>query len=411
MRTRSTKTTARTLQLRGSAALVAVLTLNACGGGSGGASDSAPGVTDTTITLGASSPLTGVPAAGCARVHNGALSWFKKVNAEGGVNGRTIDWKILDDGYDLARAGQNARKLIDGDYFAVFGGCGSIQPPAIVPVIEKAKVPYLFPMAQVPDLYLPTKKYAFAFSPSWAAMFNSIVPWALKEKGSGSVATIFAENASIDSAVKAVESATTASGGEYLGAQVVPPATTDWTPFVLKLKQQQPDYVVLNFSVEVALKFQQAAEDQGFEPKKAYLNTISLMGDEFVKALTTSPGKTKLDGKVISAYQVATPDDPGNADCVAAAKKYAPDMVPDGNLMAGCNSARWMVEILKKAGKDLTRDKLLEVLQTINNEKLSPGAVAATITADDHLAPSSIYIYELKGNYVRVGEVPLEHTL
>ncbi|MFD4972858.1 ABC transporter substrate-binding protein [Streptomyces sp. NPDC058424] len=362
--------------------------------------------------LGATSPLTGVPAASCARVDNGALSWFKHINDEGGVNGRRITWKILDDAYDLSRAGANARKLVDGDYFAIFGGCGSIQPPAIVPVAARAKVPYLFPMAQVPDLYLPTNPYTYAFSPSWASMFHGVIPWALKEKGIGSVAVVFAENAGIDKSVQAVKSATVEAGGTYAGEQVAPAATSDWTPIILKLKQQKPDYVVLNLSVEVALKFQQAAEDQGFEPKKSYINAISLMGDAYVRALKTGPNSTKLDGKVISAYQVATPDDPANAECVAATKKYAPDFAPDGNLMAGCNSARWMVEALKRTGKDLTRENFMKTLGRISDDQLSPGAVPASFSADDHLGPDSMYVYELEGGkYVKKGTVPLDSSM
>lgn len=397
----------------GLTAVAATIALAACGGQSAGSGDEgAPGVTDTTIKLGATSPLTGPPAAGCARVHGGAMSWFKHINEQGGVNGRTIDWKILDDGYDLARAGTNARQLTGGDYFAIFGGCGSIQPPAITPIAEKASVPYLFPMAQVPDLYLPHKEWTFAFSPSWASMFSSIVPWALDNKGTGGVAVVFAQNAGIDQAVSAVKESTQKAGGTYLGEQVVPATTSDWTPIVLKLKELKPDYVVTNLSVEVALKFEQAARDQGFEPAKSYVNTISLMGDQFVQGLKTGQGpETRLDGKVISAYQVATPTDPANAECLAAAKKFEPKLVPDGNLMAGCNSARWMVEALKRTGKDLTRENLVKTLQSISKEQLSPGAVPASFSAENHLGPDSIYVYELdKGEYVNKGTVPVENT-
>lgn len=390
---------------------VLALGLAACGGGSGESGGSIPGVTKTSIKLATTSPLTGPPASGCARVHGGASAWFKHINDdEGGVDGRKIDWKILDDAYDLARAGTNTRTIVDGDYLAMFGGCGSIQPPAIVPVVTKAKMPYLFPMAQVPNLYKPLNPYTYAFSPSWATMYSSLVPWSLDHYGTGSVATLFTQNAGIDEAVTAVKDSTSKADGKFVGGEVIPATTSDYTPYVLKLKQMNPDYVVTNFSVEAALKFQQAAEDQQFEPKKKYINTISLMGDQFIEGIKIGNGpQTKLDGKVISAYQVATPDDPANKECVAAAKKYVPDLEPDGNLMAGCNSAQWMVELLKKTGPDLTRETFLKTINSINNEQLSPGAVSATINEKRHLAPSDIYVYELEnGEYVNKGTVALK---
>lgn len=411
-RDRSIQGRARTAGMLG---LATALALAGCGGGDSPSDGDAgaPGVTADKILLGASSPLTGPPAAGCARVHGGASSWFKHINEQGGVNGRQIDWKILDDGYDLAKAGTNARTLTGGDYFAIFGGCGSIQPPAIAPIAERAGVPYLFPMAQVADLYLPHKKWTFAFSPSWASMFSSVVPWALQEKGVGNVAVAFIQNAGIEAAVTAVKDATAKGGGTYVGEQVVPATTSDWTPIILKLKQLKPDYVVTNMSGEIGLKFIQAAQGQGFDPPKGYVNTISLMADQFVQGLRVGGGpKTSLDGKVISAYQVASPTDPANADCIAAAKKFAPDLVPDGNLMAGCNSAQWMVEVLKRTGTDLTRENLVKTLEGIKDVQLSPGAVPAGFSADNHLGPNSIYVYELEnGEYVQKGDVPLSNTL
>jgi ABC-type branched-subunit amino acid transport system substrate-binding protein len=394
-------------------ALALVLAAAGCGSNddSGNGTGSVPGVTEDKIIVGASSPLTGPPAAGCARVHGGAQAWFDKVNAEGGVHGRKIEWEILDDAYDLARAGANARRLADGSYFAIFGGCGSIQPPAIVPVAERAGVPYLFPMAQVPDLYLPAgKKWTYAFSPSWATMFSSVVSWGLQQKGPGSVAVLFTQNAGIESAIEAVKEATEAAGGRYLGEQVVPATTSDWTPIVLRLKELNPDYVVTNQSVELALKLMQAAEEQDFEPNISYLNTISLMADQFIQGIKNPDGSTRLDGKVISAYQVALPSDPSNAECVEAAKVTVPDMAPDGNLMGGCNSARWFVELLERAGPDLTRERLLEVISTVSNEKLSPGAVPADFSNGRHLGPSEIYIYELDGDWVPAGSAKLTDT-
>src|SRR5438094_10154079 len=88
------------------AALAAVLVLAAgCGGkssGSGGAGGkaSAPGVTATTVTIGSHQPLTGPAAPGYSEISPASKAYFDYVNANGGINGRKIIYKYVDDAYN-----------------------------------------------------------------------------------------------------------------------------------------------------------------------------------------------------------------------------------------------------------------------------------------------------------------------
>jgi branched-chain amino acid transport system substrate-binding protein len=106
-----------------------------------------PGVSATTITLGSSGPLTG-EAAAAAGVLRGAEGYFKYVNAQGGVNGRKIDFKYLDDGYDPSRTVQNVRQLIQQDnVFALFSVVGTNGNLAIRDYANAAGVPTVFSAA------------------------------------------------------------------------------------------------------------------------------------------------------------------------------------------------------------------------------------------------------------------------
>jgi len=103
-----------------------------------------PGVSSTTITLGSSGPLTG-EAAAAAGVLRGADGYFKYVNSRGGVNGRKIDFKYLDDGYDPSRTVQNARELIQQDnVFALFAVVGTNGNLAIRDFANASGVPTVF---------------------------------------------------------------------------------------------------------------------------------------------------------------------------------------------------------------------------------------------------------------------------
>ena len=106
-----------------------------------------PGVTSTTITIGSSGPLTG-EAAAAAGVLKGADGYFKYVNAKGGVNGRTIDFKYLDDAYDPSQTVQNVRELIEQDnVFALFSVVGTNENLAIRDYVNAAGVPQVFSAA------------------------------------------------------------------------------------------------------------------------------------------------------------------------------------------------------------------------------------------------------------------------
>lgn len=91
----------------------------------------APGVTDTTITLGQSAPLTGPASQQGIEMRDGALAYFDYINGKGGVAGRKIVLKTLDDAANTERAASNTRQLIAQDgVFALFGYVG-IEPGSL----------------------------------------------------------------------------------------------------------------------------------------------------------------------------------------------------------------------------------------------------------------------------------------
>jgi branched-chain amino acid transport system substrate-binding protein len=131
-------------------ALLAVIVVLAAGcgrgsssGGSGGtASD--PGITANSIKLGGSYPFSG-PASAYGTIGASAKAYFDWLNAKGGVNGRKIDFVALDDGYEPARALQNAKRLVEQDkVFAMFNTLGTANNIATWDYLNQAKVPQVY---------------------------------------------------------------------------------------------------------------------------------------------------------------------------------------------------------------------------------------------------------------------------
>ena len=127
-----------------------LLLLAACGrddnssGGGGGSGSAAPGVTDTTIKLGSSYPFSG-PASAYSAIPKALNGFFKKLNDNGGVNGRKVQFITYDDGYEPQRALANAKRLVEQDkVFAIVNPLGTANNLAMQDYLNQNKVPQLF---------------------------------------------------------------------------------------------------------------------------------------------------------------------------------------------------------------------------------------------------------------------------
>src|SRR5437763_1110471 len=115
------------------------------GGGGGGGGANVPGVTATTITLGSTQPLTGPAAAGYSEISAASNAYFQYINANGGINGRKIIYKYLDDGYDPSKTVSQTKKLILTDkVFGIFNALGTPTHQQVVDFLNNSKVPDLF---------------------------------------------------------------------------------------------------------------------------------------------------------------------------------------------------------------------------------------------------------------------------
>src|SRR5579864_4440538 len=121
---------------------------SSAGGGSSSSAAltaSAPGITPTTITIGSHQPLTGPAAPGYSEIAPAANAYFQYVNANGGVYGRKIVYKYLDDGYDPTKTASIVRQLVLQDnVYAIFNGLGTPTHLAAVSFLTSEKVPDVF---------------------------------------------------------------------------------------------------------------------------------------------------------------------------------------------------------------------------------------------------------------------------
>jgi ABC-type branched-subunit amino acid transport system substrate-binding protein len=137
-----------TAQLAAAAAIALVAA--ACGGagadgGGGEGEGDTTGVTEDTIKLGSTQPLTGPAAPGYSKIATAMEAYFEHVNAEGGIHGRRIDMVILDDGYDPSRTAEQTRRLIEQErVFALLGALGTPTHSQVLDYVRDSRIPDLF---------------------------------------------------------------------------------------------------------------------------------------------------------------------------------------------------------------------------------------------------------------------------
>src|SRR5207247_6329643 len=145
----------------------ALLTL---AGAASGATRTDPGVTSTSILLGGTAAISGPESAYYAPVAKGAQAYFAYVNAHGGVNGRKIDYKVVDDAYDPALTVQATRQLVQQDgVFAIFNSIGTEHMIAVRLFLNQLKVPQLFVGTGAREIFNGRVKYPWTigFLPSF----------------------------------------------------------------------------------------------------------------------------------------------------------------------------------------------------------------------------------------------------
>ncbi|WP_430780874.1 ABC transporter substrate-binding protein [Actinoplanes sp. G11-F43] len=364
------------------AALAVVLLASAgCsdGGGGGASGADVPGVTDTEVAVGTHMPLTGPAAAGYSKIAPATKAYFDFVNANGGVHGRTITYKIKDDGYNPANTQTVVRELVLQDkVFAIINGLGTPTHTGVLDFLKTNRVPDLFVASgsrswNQPDKYPGT----FGFNPDYTVE-GKILGTYVKENLAGKKSCFLGQDddfgrdslAGIEKVlgqVTAKESYVTSNPnvGPQMGAlkaagcEVVLLATV-------------PGFTALSIgtAAKIAFKPQFVVSNVGADPTtvgKTLGAAAPLM--EGLVAANYLPLNTDEANPWIQLFRKVNAEHNGNAEF-------------DNNVVYGMSVGYLFTQALQAAGKDLTRDKIIEAVRA--NGFQGPGLVPLRFSAQDH---------------------------
>jgi branched-chain amino acid transport system substrate-binding protein len=367
--------------MRRKLSIAAVLLVAGAGAALAGTSDT-PGVSSTQILIGGTAPLTG-EAASAQAVSKGAEAYLKYA---GKINGRTVSYKIVDDAYDPPRTVQAVRQLVEqDDVFAIFNTLGTNNNLAIRDYLNQQKVPQLFVASGANTWGADYKKYPWTigYIPSYVLEGQVYGRYVVKTRPKAKIAVLYQDDDYGRDMIRGLR-AGLGKKTSLIKKQVgYDPKGADVSSEVAELKASGADVFMVfafgKFSVQALIQ----ANKLGWRPKLVVVNAVSSSAN--LMTLADLAGAKAITRGAMSIVFFKDPTDPKWAKDAGLAlerrilKKYVPGANPkDGYYVAGMASAYSLVDILKRAGKNPTRDSVMKAARTLNERK-NPFVVAGIL--------------------------------
>ena len=322
----------------------------------------APGVTDTEITIGLTTPLSG-PAAAWGNTAVAMEAWARYLNDQGGINGRKIKVELKDDGYNPGRAVANLKEMKDSVFLNV-GLLGSAVLNAAKEDVAEYKLLTINPYGDVAIWAKQPKaklRYVFVNYPDYADEAEFLVKQSVELLGARKVAVFYQNDDYGKGGLEGVNRGLKGLGGKGSLAGAVAYEVTDRElgTHALKLKESGADAVIIYSTITHGANIVKEMAKAGYRPK--ILASFPL-GDYTIMY--------KLLGELWEGAHFAGPNisaaEPAGKAIVDILTKYEPKLVGKENTaLTGAVGIIIAVEGLKKAGRNLTRESYVEAMEGI----------------------------------------------
>jgi len=352
--------------------------------------EKAPGVTESEILVGTSLALGGHAGYLGTQTLRGALSYLNHINEQDGVHGRKIRVIAYDDGYDPPRCVANTQKLIIRDkVFALFCYVGTPTTVKIIPLVEEAKIPLIGMFTGANALREPFHRYLINVRASYYQETGAAVKHFVEDLGIKRVAVFYQYDAYGFDGLKGAELALKEYGLTPVGTGTYVRGTLDVEEGLQKIIDANAEAVVMIGTYDPCAKFIKLAKGRDFDP--LFYNVSFVGGDELARKL----GR-QSEGVLVSQV-VPSPEAPESRNLLLGAREYCnllrrhyPEDKPNFVGLEGYINAKVLVEGLRRAGRDLTREGFIKALESIHNYSLGI-ANPLSFSSDDHQGLERVY--------------------
>ncbi|HEX7440379.1 MAG TPA: ABC transporter substrate-binding protein [Caldimonas sp.] len=369
-----------------------------------------PGASDTEIKIGQTMPYSG-PASAYGTIGKVEAAYFRKINDEGGVNGRKINFISVDDGYSPPKTVEMTRRLIEQDeVLLMFNQLGTPSNTAIHKYMNAKKVPQLF-VATGASKWNDAQgnPWTMGWQPNYQTEARIYAEHILKNTPNAKIGVLYQNDDYGKDYLKGFKDGL-GDKAKLIVAEVsyeVSDATVDSQ--ILQLQGSGADVFFNITTPKFAAQAIRKAYDSGWKPLH-YLNGVS----SSVGSVLAPAGLDKSVGVITTIYGKDPTDkqwdnDPAMKDWMAFMKKYYPDgSLTDAFNVYGYSVAQTLVEVLTQCGNNLTRENVMRQaanLKDFSTPMALPG-VKINTSATDYAPIESMQFVRFDGKgWVRFGEV------
>ncbi len=363
-------------------------------------SNAQQGVSATEITLGSIQDLSGPLAGFGKQARLGMMLAVDEINEIGGINGRKLKLLVEDSGYDPKKAVLAAQKLVNQDkIFIMLGHIGTAQNMAAMPVQFDKNVINFFPITAAREMYEPFHKLKYSFAATYYDQMRRAVPQMVKEKNAKKACTIYQDDDFGLEVMRGGETGLKTLGMEFAEKTSFKRGATDFSSQVAKMKASGCDLVVLGTIIRETIGTIGESRKTGFNPtfvgsSAAYTDLIHKLG-----------GKA-MDG----LYATMTVQNPYTDETSQPirfwANKYKTKFNEDPTVFSvyGSTIINTFANAANKAGKNLTTDSFIKVMDTMTIPPDIFGSAQATFSPTKRLGSDASRLSQIKdGKWTVVG--------
>jgi ABC-type branched-subunit amino acid transport system substrate-binding protein len=370
-----------------------------------------PGVTATEIKIGQTMPYTG-PVAAFSALGKGEVGYFKMINDQGGINGRKVNLISLDDGYVPPKTLEQTRKMVEQDGVSfIFSSIGTAPNTAIQKYLNDRKIPQLFVGSGAAKFgnYKDFPWTTAGVQATFRAEARIYTKHILRENPNAKIAILYQHD---DFGRDYVNGVKDVLADKY--DKVVTEATYEFTDAtvdsqIVQLQSSGATALIVAATPKFAAQAIRKVYDMGWKPT-FFMTNVGI----WVNTVINPAGPEKAVSMMSSAYvkdpgSQAWDSDPAMQDYKAWMKKYMPnDDLSDQNFVNSYNTAMVLVQALRQAGNDLSRDNIMKQALSIKDFPLPmmlPG-ISVNTGPTDHFPIDQMQLMRWDGkSWVRFGDL------
>jgi len=388
-------------KLRIAAFSTAVIAFVATSGGALAQKKYDTGATDTEIKIGNIMPYSG-PASAYGVIGKTEEAYFKKINAEGGINGRKINFITYDDGYSPPKAVEQARKLVESDeVLLLFNPLGTPSNSAIQKYLNAKKVPQLFVATGATKWNDPKNfPWTMGWQPSYQSEARIYAKFLMKEKPVGKIAILYQNDDFGKDYLKGLKDGLGAKASMLIAEESYETTEPTIDSHIVKLKATGADVFISITTPKFAAQAIKKLAEIEWKPMHIVSNVSSSVG-----AVMKPAGFENSQGILSANYGKDGADsqwdnDPGMKKFYAFLQKYYPEANKlDGSVVYGYGVAQTMVKVIEMCGDNLTRENVMKQAASLKDfapDTLLPG-IKINTSATDFAPIEQLQMQRFKG--------------